>query len=73
MISALIGLIFLLIVIGVVWWGVLQILAKVPMAEPIATIVRVLIVVLGVLVCIWVAIWLLVLAGVHVDMPAIGR
>ena len=73
MISALLGLILFLVILGVIVWGVLQILALVPLAEPFKTIVHVLIVVVGVIICIYVVIWLLGLAGVHVDMPAIGR
>lgn len=73
MISALLGLILFLIIIGVLWWAVKQILALIPLAEPFATLVRVLIVVVGVVIAIYVIIWLLGLAGLHVSLPAFGR
>ncbi len=72
MIGTLIGLIFLCIIIGVVWWGCLQLLALVPMAEPFATIVRVLLVVILVIIVIYVASMLLGMAGIHVNTVPIS-
>lgn len=69
MIGALIGLIFALIILGVIFWGCQQLLALVPLAEPFATIVRVLLVVVAVLVVLWVVITLLGIAGIHVKLP----
>jgi hypothetical protein len=68
MIGAVIGLILLLVLLGVVWWGVQQLLPLVPMGEPFATIVRVLLAILLAVIVIYVIIQLLALAGVHVPM-----
>lgn len=66
MISTLIGVIFVLIVLGVLWWAVQQLLPLIPMAEPFRTIVYVLSVVILVLVVLWVISLLLGMAGIHV-------
>jgi hypothetical protein len=68
MIGAVIGLILLLVLLGVVWWGIQQLLPLVPMGEPFATIVRVLLAILLAVIVIYVIIQLLALAGVHVPM-----
>jgi uncharacterized membrane protein YwzB len=68
MIGAVIGLILLLVLLGVVWWGIQQLLPLVPMGEPFATIVRVLLVILLAVIVIYVIIQLLAMAGVHVPM-----
>lgn len=68
MIGSIIGLIFLCIILGVVWWGCQQLLALVPLAEPFATIVRVLMVVILVVIVLYVATILLGFAGIHVPM-----
>jgi uncharacterized membrane protein YwzB len=70
MIGTLFGLVFFLIIAGVIWWALQQLLALVPLAEPFATLVRVLIVVIGVIVVIYVAMILLGMAGIHV--PTFG-
>lgn len=67
MIGTLIGLILLLIVLGVLYWGAQQLLALIPLAEPFATIVRVLLVVVLVLIVVWVITILLGAAGIHVN------
>lgn len=56
MIVTLLGLIFFLIIVGVIWWGLQQLLALVPLAEPFRTII-----------VIYVATILLSMAGVHVN------
>lgn len=66
MISALVGLIFLVIIIGVVWWAIQQLLPLIPMAEPFRTIVYVLMVVVLVIIVLYVASILLGMAGIHV-------
>jgi len=66
MISALVGLIFLVIIIGVIWWAIQQLLPLVPMAEPFRTIVYVLMVVVLVIIVLYVASILLGMAGIHV-------
>lgn len=66
MIAALIGIIFTLIVLGVLWWGCQTLLALVPIAEPFRTIIYVLMVIVMVLIVLWVIASLLGIAGIHV-------
>ena len=73
MIGTLLGLIFLIIILGVVFWAVMRLIALVPLAEPFATIVHVLVVLLGVLVVIWVIMIVLGIAGIHVNIPSLGK
>lgn len=69
MISTIIGIIFALIIIGVVWWAIEQLLPLIPLPEPFRTIIRVLLVVLLVVIVLWViATLLLPLVGVHVPL-----
>jgi hypothetical protein len=68
-IGALIGIIFVLIIMGVVWWAIQQLLPLIPLGEPFATIVRILMVVILVLVVLWIIIVLLGVAGIHVGGP----
>lgn len=74
MIGTLIGIIFTVIIIGVIWWAIQQLLPLMPIAEPFATIVRVLMTVILVLVVIYVIWQLVVASGVSsMGMPAIGH
>lgn len=66
MIGTLIGIIFLCIVIGVIYWAIQQLLPLIPIAEPFSTIIRVLMVVILVLIVLYVIVQLLGAAGVHV-------
>jgi len=66
MIGTLVGIIFALIVLGVLWWGVQQLMALVPIAEPFKTIIYVVSVIIMVLVVLWIIIVLLGMAGIHV-------
>jgi hypothetical protein len=66
MIGTLIGIIFALIILGVLWWAVQQLMALIPLAEPFKTLVYVLSVVILVLVVLWIISVLLGLAGIHV-------
>ncbi|RPH74040.1 hypothetical protein EHM76_04260 [bacterium] len=66
MIGTLVGIIFALIILGVLWWGVRQLMALVPIAEPFRTIIYVVCVIIMVLVVLWVITVLLGMAGVHV-------
>jgi len=68
-IGALIGIIFVLIIMGVIWWAIQQLLPLIPLGEPFATIIRILMVVILVLVVLWIIIVLLGVAGVHVGAP----
>lgn len=66
MLGTLIGIIFALIIAGVVYWALQQLLELIPMAEPFATLVRVLMVVILVIIVLWVCAELLGLMGIHV-------
>lgn len=66
MIGTLIGIIFALIILGVLWWAVQQLMALVPIAEPFRTIIYVLCVVIMVLIVLWIISVLLGMAGIHV-------
>jgi hypothetical protein len=68
-IGTLIGIIFVIIIIGVVWWAINQLLPLIPIAEPFMTIIRVLMVVVLVLIVLWIIVVLLGVAGVHVPSP----
>lgn len=71
MLGAIIGLIFVLIVAGVVWWAIQQFLPLIPLAEPFRTAVNVLMTLLLVVVVLWIIAVLLGLVGIHV--PYVGR
>jgi uncharacterized membrane protein len=70
MIGTILGLIFVLIILGVIWWGAQQLLALIPLGEPFATIIRILMTIVIVIVVIWVLMALLGLAGIHVKIPS---
>ena len=72
MIGTLIGLILLLVILGVIWWGAQQLLALIPMGEPFATIIRIIMIIILVIVVVYVLIVLLGIAGIHVNMPKFG-
>lgn len=67
MIGTLIGLIFLCIILGVIWWAVQQLLPLLPIGEPFATIIRVLLMVILVIVVVYVIIQLLGAGGIRVN------
>lgn len=66
MIGTLIGLIFALIVLGVLWWAAQTLLALIPLAEPFRTIIYVLTVLVAVIVVLWILSVILGMAGVNV-------
>lgn len=66
MIGALIGIIFTLIILGVLWWAVQKLMALIPIAEPFKTIIYVLCVIILVIIVLYVIAMLLGLAGIHV-------
>lgn len=66
MIGTLIGIIILLIIVGVIWWAVQQLLPLIPLPEPFARIIYVLMVVVLVLIVLYVILVLLSAAGVAV-------
>ncbi len=67
MIGTLIGIIFTLIILGVIWWGAQKLMALLPIAEPFKTIIYVLMVVILVIIVLWILVVLLGMAGVHVN------
>lgn len=68
MLGTLIGIIFVLIILGVIWWGVQQLLPLIPIAEPFRTIIRVLMIIILVVIVLWVIAALLGMAGIHVPL-----
>jgi hypothetical protein len=73
MIGTLIGIIILLIVVGVIWWAIQQLLPLIPLPEPFARIIYVLMVVVLVLIVLWIILTLLQAAGVGVPRWALLR
>lgn len=65
-IGTLISIIIALIIFGVFWWAINQLLPLIPLPEPFARIIYVLLVVILVLVVLWVILSLLGFAGAHV-------
>lgn len=59
MIGTLIGIIILLIVVGVIWWAIQQLLPLIPLPEPFARIIHVLLILILVLVVLYVILMLL--------------
>jgi hypothetical protein len=68
-IGTLIGIIILLIILGVIWWAIQQLLPLIPLPEPFRKIIYVLMVLILVLIVIWVMLVILSAAGVHVPTP----
>jgi hypothetical protein len=68
MIGTLISIIVLLIIVGVVWWAIQQLLPLIPLPEPFRKIIYVLMMVVLVLIVIWVILTLVGAAGVHVPL-----
>lgn len=67
MIGTLIGIIFVCVLLGVLWWAVQQLLPLIPIAEPFQTIIRVLMIVILVIVVLWIISQLLGAGGIHVN------
>lgn len=67
MIGTLIGIIILLIVVGVIYWAVQQLLPLIPLPEPFARIINVLLILILVLIVIYV---ILMLLGGVVSLPS---
>jgi hypothetical protein len=73
MIGTLIGIIFVVIFLGVLWWGVQRLLPLIPMAEPFRTIVYVLMVIILVCIVGWIIWQLLEASGVmSMSFPTLG-
>jgi hypothetical protein len=71
MIGALVGIIFTLIILGVLWWAAQQVMGLIPIPEPFKTLIYVLMVIILVFVCLWILSIILGMAGVHV--PTFGN
>lgn len=69
-IGTLIGIIIVLIIVGVIWWAITQLLPLIPLPEPFARIIHVLLIVILVCIVLWIILILLGTAGVHV--PYLG-
>ncbi|MFA7308432.1 MAG: hypothetical protein WC026_17380 [Hyphomicrobium sp.] len=69
MIETLIHIVFLLIVIGVLWWAVQRIIGVLQIAEPFNTLIYVIAVVAAAFVALYIIQILLGVAGVHVAWP----
>lgn len=68
-IGTLVGIIVALVILGVIWWAIQQLLPLIPLPEPFARIIYVLMMVILVLVVVWVILVLLGASGVHVPAP----
>lgn len=68
-IGTLIGIIIVLLITGVVYWAIQQLLPLIPLPEPFARVIHVLMVIILVLIVLWVILVLLGAAGVHVPGP----
>ena len=69
MIGAILSVIITLIIVGVIYWAVQQLLPLIPLPEPIRRIIYVLMIVLLVIIVVWVIVALLApLTGVHVPL-----
>lgn len=68
-IGTLVGIIFLLIILGVVWWAITQLLPLIPLPEPFNRIIHVLLIVILVFIVLWVILVLLGAAGIRVPGP----
>ncbi len=70
MIGAVVGLIFLCIIAGFIWWAAQLLLAQITISEPFLTFIRILIAFLILLLVLYALTILLGLVGVHV--PTFG-
>lgn len=69
LIGTIIGIIITLIIVGVIWWAIQQLLPLIPLPEPFARIIYVLMMVILVLIVLWIILLLLGSAGVSVPRP----
>jgi len=71
MIATVIGVIFLLIVVGILWWAVTELIALLPLPAAIQRAIYILGVVLIALLVIYVIIVILGIVGIHVNIPKV--
>ena len=64
-IGALVGIIVTLLVAGLIYWAIQQLLPLIPLPEPFARIIHILLIVIMFLIVIWVILVLLGAAGVR--------
>jgi len=69
LIGTLIGIVIVLIILGVLWWGVQQLMPLIPLGEPFRTLIRVLVTIIMVFIILWIILVLLGAAGFHVPGP----
>jgi hypothetical protein len=67
-IGALIGIIVLILIFGVVYWAIQQLLPLIPLPEPFRQIVNVLMVLILVFLVLYIVLLLLATVGVHVPI-----
>lgn len=72
-IGTIVGIIITLIIVGVIWWAIQQLLPLIPLPEPFARIIHVLLMVILVLIVLWIILVLLGAAGVSVPRPFAGE
>lgn len=73
MLGAIVSIILTLIVVGVLWWAIEQLLPLIPMNETIRKVVYVLLILLLVFIVLWVVVTLIsMLAGVNVPFYGAG-
>jgi hypothetical protein len=75
MIGTLIGIVFAVIILGVVWWAIQTLMPLIPIAEPFKTILHVLMVLILVLIVLWIMWQILVASGVMsmgASLPTLG-
>jgi hypothetical protein len=69
MIGTLISIVITLIIVGVIWWAIQQLLPLLPLPEPFRKIIYVLLIVILVFIVLWVILTLLgAVGGVHVPL-----
>jgi hypothetical protein len=68
MIGTLIGILFVVILLGVLWWAINELMRVIPIAEPFRTVAHVVMIVIAVIVVMWIIAQMLGMVGVHVPM-----
>lgn len=70
MIGTIIGLIFLCVIAGFIWWAAQELLARISVAEPFTTFIRILVAFLILVIVLYALSILLGLIGIHI--PSFG-
>ncbi len=69
-IGAFVAFLLLIVLAGLVWWAVQQLIALVPMTEPFITIVRIVMAFVVFAIVAWAIVTLLGMFGISVPFPA---